>query len=128
MYNFISLLSHGLISFLVTFITLLSLTSFLARDIVFDNSCLFCALNILLCVVLPLLVSLPMLLLLLLLRSILILPVATTPLLLMIMLSLFIPLFLLKTMPSLDVPLVTSWFRFLQKLMMNLISKTMRNI
>src|SRR5437588_8088878 len=67
MYNFISLLLHGLISFLVTFITLLSLTSFLARDIVFDNSCLFCALNILLCVVLPLLVPLPMLLLLLLL-------------------------------------------------------------
>src|ERR1051326_1457388 len=88
MYNFISLLLHGLISFLVTFITLLSLTSFLARDIVFDNSCLFCALNILLCVVLPLLVSLPMLPLLM---SILILPVATTPLLLMIMLSLFIP-------------------------------------
>src|SRR6476661_2662798 len=67
MYNFISLLLHGLISFLVTFITLLSLTSFSAIDIVFDNSCLFCALNILLCVVLPLLVSLPMLLLLLLL-------------------------------------------------------------
>src|ERR1051326_6589744 len=91
MYNFISLLLHGSISFVVTFITLLSLTSFLARDIVFDNSCLFCALNILLCVVLPLLVSLPMLPLLLLLMSILILPVATTPLLLMIMLSLFIP-------------------------------------
>src|SRR3954447_24586336 len=86
MYNFISLLLHGLSSLLVTFITLLSLTSFLARDIVFDNSCLFSALNILLCVVLPLLVSLPMLLLLLLLMSILVLPVATT-LLLMIILS-----------------------------------------
>src|SRR5205085_4142309 len=67
MYNFISLLSHGLSSLLVTFITLLFLTSFLARDIVFDNSCLFSALNILLYVILPLLVSLPMLLLLLLL-------------------------------------------------------------
>src|ERR1041385_7238533 len=67
MYNFISLLLHGSISFVVTFITLLSLTSFSARDIVFDNSCLLCALNILLCiVVLPLLVSLQMLLLLLL--------------------------------------------------------------
>src|SRR5437588_6118029 len=106
MYNFISLLLHGLISFLVTFITLLSLTSFLARDIVFDNSCLFSALNILLCVVLLLLVSLPMLLLLLLLMSILVLPVATQ-LLLMIILSIF-PLFLFKTMPGLDVPQVTS--------------------
>src|ERR1044071_1665162 len=68
MYNFISLLLHGSISFVVTFITLLSLTSFSARDIVFDNSCLLCPLNILLCiVVLPLLVSLQMLLLLLLL-------------------------------------------------------------
>src|SRR5205085_10613609 len=67
MYNFISLLSHGLISLLVTFITLLFLTSFLARDIVFDNSCVFSAVNILLRVVLSLLVSLQMLLLLLLL-------------------------------------------------------------
>ena len=65
MYNLISLLLHGLSSLLVTFITLFSLTSFLARDIVFDNSCLFCAFNILLSIVLPLLVSLPMLLLLL---------------------------------------------------------------
>src|ERR1041385_2317644 len=64
----IALLLHGLISLLVTFITLLSLTSFSARDIVFDNSCLFSAINILLCiVVLPLLVSLLVLLLLLLL-------------------------------------------------------------
>ena len=37
MYNFISLLLHGLISFLVTFITLLSLTSFSAIDYPFGD-------------------------------------------------------------------------------------------